>query len=579
MLDHIHVADGIAVPNFFNGRILSAEDLRMLLDGDRSHRRLLGRSIGRGVASGLRVSPAAATSVTVGGGIAVNGYGETVQLPTDVTLDLRGTPAGSGSVSVSAGVFLDCESAPTGSSGAANAFVLTIRPDSTVGGSAPADVAASGAPCGPGFVREGARFRRVAFDPVAVWDTYGPDLALPAAAGRRNALAHLFLGSWGWRVFGAHPFDRTPMLDGVLDEIGVDRCEVPLASFLLTGGGVQHLDMWGVRRRLHVPDPVDAGAGAVLEHLTSDVRRATGESTFHQFQTQLVELLDGTDVVRAADHFPYLPASGVLPAPVLGNTSNAVGFAGQAQVPFFSGLDHQALDLAISADRVEEILRRGTEMPAVIPQAGMGVPIYVALVEPGPEADRYAVFFAGAHPAVDLVRLDQLTDRLDELETRIDIDPATGPAVTVLYRPPKYPGATSGGTWSRWFLGPNPELAVGDSGMLRFEVVTSDAGEFQFDVSVDAERVSAKRLVQARMVGVEFEPLPDPHNRTLNAGTATVVVLVTALNQPFSSTWGGLLEGYRDPTRVAEVPVTLEVASTTDASLKDAETVIVRVTA
>ena len=55
-LDAVFDTGGISLPNFFNGRILAAEDLQMLLDGDQDHRRLLGRAIGPGVANGLRVS-------------------------------------------------------------------------------------------------------------------------------------------------------------------------------------------------------------------------------------------------------------------------------------------------------------------------------------------------------------------------------------------------------------------------------------------------------------------------------------------------------------------------------------------
>ena len=41
-LDAVDTSGGIAVPNFFNGRILSAEDLRLVLAADRRHRCLLG---------------------------------------------------------------------------------------------------------------------------------------------------------------------------------------------------------------------------------------------------------------------------------------------------------------------------------------------------------------------------------------------------------------------------------------------------------------------------------------------------------------------------------------------------------
>lgn len=579
-LDRIHAVDGITVPNFFNGRILSAEDLRMLLDGDRAHRRLLGRAIGHGVAEGLRVTRSASRSLTVGAGLAINGHGETIDLPSEVVLDLDGSAA-SGTAAVSSGVFLDCAGPPSGSSAAQNAFVLTVRPDSTVAGSAPADVVASGASCGPGYVREGVRFRTVAFDSAALWAFFGPGSFMPTADQARNVIAHLFLSSWAWRVYGEHPFDRTPLFDQVMADVGVEACEVPIASFLMSGSAVQQLDMWGVRRRIHRSAPLGAGLDAVIEHPGSDVRRTIGEATFHQFQEQLADELSGTSVITAAGRFPFLPAAGLLPAEVLGTISNPATFAAQPSVPFFAGVPHEAQAEPISPDRVEGIVRRGTEMPAIHPALTLGTPIQVGLVEQAAGAEPYAVFFCADHPAVERARIGELLNRIEELEARIESDPATGPSVTVIYRPGKGQ-IRGGGVWSRTLLGAVPELAVGESGILRFDVVASETGEFEFELDMsDAERLRAT-VVQAQFVGVGFESLPSPHTRTINAGSKLTVLVQVSVPKGAKYLAGGstnrLLGDFAGKaTKHPEVLVKLGVASTTDATVKDTASVAVRI--
>src|ERR1041384_7291520 len=77
---------GVRSVNFFNGRVLSGEDLSDEQEAQRRARRLLGRGVGEGVAFGFEVSEAAEASTTqfpvITGepGIAVNRSGQTLRL-------------------------------------------------------------------------------------------------------------------------------------------------------------------------------------------------------------------------------------------------------------------------------------------------------------------------------------------------------------------------------------------------------------------------------------------------------------------------------------------------------------------
>src|SRR6185295_4066374 len=93
-LDQPVVDGGIASVNFFNGRLLTGEDLsrEQRAAGERSRR--LGRALGTGVACGLEVAEALAISsrnrsvLRVEPGVAVNAEGTVLELVdrTDVLL-------------------------------------------------------------------------------------------------------------------------------------------------------------------------------------------------------------------------------------------------------------------------------------------------------------------------------------------------------------------------------------------------------------------------------------------------------------------------------------------------------------
>src|SRR5215470_10306388 len=84
---------GIRNTNFFNGRVLAAEDLTTLQTANAQQHHQLGQAVGTGVAWGLNVTLADNTDpvhpvLHVSAGLALNGNGEAVALASDVDLAL-----------------------------------------------------------------------------------------------------------------------------------------------------------------------------------------------------------------------------------------------------------------------------------------------------------------------------------------------------------------------------------------------------------------------------------------------------------------------------------------------------------
>ncbi len=424
-LDAVDTSGGIAVPNFFNGRILSADDLRLVLTADRRHRSLLGRALGPGVAAGLHVTkPTSGGSVgvlKVTAGVAVNRKGETIDLPTDLEVRVAGTNAVTTTPVASGPVFADCGgSSPTSTT--SNAFLLTVRPDSLETGSAPADPYLTGQSCGPGFVAEGVRFRRVPIDPtflassLSVTGTAGLGSASPRS---RNVVSHLFLGSTPWSEFGdvATAGDVEPDLEVAHVLAGLKTCEVPLALFYLQGSSVVQLDEWAVRRSCRAATDDAVGLAA----FTSELRSGAGVATHLQFQAQLADLLAESATAKplAGTHFRYLPAAGILPARCIDSPATVAEFLANA-LPFFADLSTSAwrrCERPVRSARVESIIRDGTQLPPIDVLTTRGLPLRVAAVhESMLSGEPYAVFVAAQHPYQERIDLDEVIDRLAAVE-------------------------------------------------------------------------------------------------------------------------------------------------------------------
>ena len=306
---------------------------------------------------------------------------------------------------------------------------------------------------------------------------------------------------------------------------------MPLATFRVVGTGIGQLDMWGVRRRLHPPAPRDVdGTVTGIELRAGDLRAATGEATLWQFQAHLNDELAAAGgepgSVRASRSFRWLPAAGLLPSEMLGATDAVAAFAAQGAVPFFEDVPHQALGSAVPLDRVEEILRRGFEMPAALPEADWGAPLSVALVR-GVENDlTHGIFFAAGHPFEDRMTIADLTRRVEVLEAGSKPEAPDGGVVRVDYDPSR-PSAE--------FLGPKPTLGHQESGLLRFRVLITQAGAYRLSVSIDEEgRPAGLHRLDAILLGKDRRPVRGPDDRPLGEGANSVDLLVRAIGGFFA---------------------------------------------
>ena len=343
---------GLQRNNFFNGRLLSAEDLRTEQDASRAQQRALARASGDGVAWGLDVTPLASSAgmprVRVGAGLALNRLGDLLQLPADADLALV---PDSTVAAVSAGLFAACEQPRASASlSRPGAYVLVLAPVSGYSGSAtladPNSTSLGRGACGARYSVEGVRLRLVAIDlaataslvPAAI-DPGGSQQAalrttlqaLLAASGAsarerlRNTLAHACYGSLSlinaltdplrqaqqqpvWRSWGT--------LDAMRERGDLSDCDVPLALVVLDSTDLRLLDVWSVRRKLVGEAAVNAWRTAAGAR-----RMAEGEAAFLQFQAQLEGLRApggaaagaAAATLAASSCFDLLPAAGWLP--------------------------------------------------------------------------------------------------------------------------------------------------------------------------------------------------------------------------------------------------------------------------
>jgi hypothetical protein len=326
------LAGGIQRNHFFNGRLLSAEDLRAEQDASRAQARGLARGLGAGVAAGLAVGIASrgpVPTLRVEAGIGFNALGDPVRLaePCELRLVPPATTA-----TVTGGLFAACEQPLTQPALlSASIWVLVARPVSGLEGRAPmADlqaIAGGRGHCGARWTTEGLAFRLVPVDPGtphtllprALDPTGAKQTALrsriatlmstaasEATEQLRSLLAHLALG------LDAVPPAATAW--GVADALGerglLSDCDLPLALVVLGAGGLRLVDGWAVRRPC-----VGLGAVAAWHALGAGARRrAAGEAALQQFQAQLAGLVPVAGAA-ATRWLHAVPAAGWLPAP------------------------------------------------------------------------------------------------------------------------------------------------------------------------------------------------------------------------------------------------------------------------
>jgi len=355
---------GIQHTYFFNGRFLSGDDLENQKAALHQHLIQAGRVAGEGVVSGLEVavtddgsSNTGQPTLSISKGLAVNRAGQILELPGNISLKLVPNQPGTTPQSTT-GQFTNCDGAidnglvPTGT----GVYILTAAPAQGYKGKAPMhrlEDDGTISTCNHRYVIEGLQFRLIFMDvtnPVVAEGEIGNAIRFllmqPESESRlklRNLLAHLCLGTEPASSFYddllAEPFSSAaPTGYGPLDLLRNKLClkesDVPLALVVWTKKGLSFTDMWSVRRNLH---------SSFMQQNTlfpmSSRRSAELNAGSMQFQDQLTDIIKNTaggSVMKATDHFRFLPAAGIVPLPASesGDTVN--------DISFFQGLTYRA---------------------------------------------------------------------------------------------------------------------------------------------------------------------------------------------------------------------------------------------
>jgi hypothetical protein len=391
-------ADALRSANFFNGRLLTGEDLRREQEANEARLRRVGRAGGEGVAYGLEVAetPGVSTNaqpvVTVGAGLAVCRSGHAVELGADVDVALARPSATA--TSEPGGLFADCQPfAPGTYTAGTGVYLLTIAPARQGEGRAPVSgLSNDPAPCNVALSVDAVRFRLIR-------------LALPASElaekpRLRNRVAYRFFAPVDRADVARDPWGG-PLGGGLLGTLRrqvVRDDEVPLAvvgwSF---ADGIQFVDLWAVRRRVRA-----RGTDERLGGLFDDDARAGREAMIAQFQAHLADLRRGDPAsVEALERFDRLPPFGLVPLAV----SAAAGFDLDV---FFAGLTTTPARF-VEGSHLEHLADEALGHPPIELAADEAIRVYLVRENQqaaGPSIAPYASFVNGHVPYAADARWD-----------------------------------------------------------------------------------------------------------------------------------------------------------------------------
>jgi len=361
-LDTPFLDGGIRSTNFFNGRLLSREDLQREQDAERAVHERLGRALGAGIVRGFEVEARSIGAnsvtdpvVTVHAGLAVNRHGQTVALDRDVDVSLLKPTTAPTNGTALAGGFATC--LPLDNTVyvvGTGVYLLSAAPASQKQGLAVVSgLNNTGASCNAKEVVEGVQFRLFQVKLTAA--------ELVDDAHLRNVVAYKFFAADGADVDAVRdPFGIAAPAVTLTDPPLTD-CDVPLALFQWTAtGGLRWVDLWSVQRPLTEP-PLEAS------WLVGGQRRAElGMAMLRQFRDQVRDLPKSGSPLLVVDNFARLPPVGLLP------------LDGPLGVGFFSRRSTQGLAVPltvrgpayIEGARVERLLEGGACYPPIDPLNG-----------------------------------------------------------------------------------------------------------------------------------------------------------------------------------------------------------------
>ena len=319
----------IRTVNFFNGRLLSAEDLRQEQNARLELDSRIAKAVGEGVVSGLEVEQDNASNpnnpvLKIMPGLAINRRGRSLELYKSVEITLKQPSTGQTAAS---GGFKDCQPLEAGVYAVGTGmYLLVIAPTQEFEGrAAVSGLGNATLSCNSKSIVEGVQFRLISLGDIFnaeliknhLADDLKDELKDPKNKYRRNLLAYLCLGDKDLILtnFRQNPFSTPPQKYGLLDTLRPNKltnCDVPLAVLdwsLETG--IQFIDLWSVRRRTH-----RLGSSKQWNAMLGDRVLAEAEARLHQFEDTLVEWIStGTDLglKKAAEDFRFLPPAGLLP--------------------------------------------------------------------------------------------------------------------------------------------------------------------------------------------------------------------------------------------------------------------------
>jgi hypothetical protein len=331
------IEGGIANPNWFEGRLLTAEAMRAKDTAERTRQRLLGRAIGAGVFEGLFVSRGDAVdgvvkTLHITKGAAINGEGDVLLLSRDVTVDVVPPP---GPVELAQSLFEPCTTSDVATiPNGYGLYVLLMAPASGYRERAPkSGLGTEGivTGCGEAFAVDGVKFRTEKLEPTSISGLSAQaraeldDLVAGSSDPRsqsmlRNLAAHYCFGTPELAGFPVDPFATSSgasdwLFFGAIDDLrGLNRitdCDVPIALILWNADGVAFVDLWAARRA-PISGPVALDWPLVVGQRTQLDARAR----FLQFQSHVADLAAQASLpgnIQARQNFRYLPPAGLLP--------------------------------------------------------------------------------------------------------------------------------------------------------------------------------------------------------------------------------------------------------------------------
>lgn len=379
--------NGIRNTNFFNGRLLTADDLKNEQLTNHTQRWQLGRAIGEGVVEGLMVSIVSRGTATVPPvisitrGVALNRKGQTLALGVQIELALARTPE---AAAVERGLFAECDVRPLAADTGTGAYLLVMSPTSAFEDSAPMiGIQPEGEHigCGRKYETEGVRFslRKLPDFPPELLDSS------PNQSGTlRNRIAHFCYGSHKMLESASDPFVLRPQLSA-LDLMrgtgALTDCDVPLAVLHWTTTLDFH-DLWAVRR----PSPI------VDEIFHPDQKLVY--ASVRQFQEHFSTLTNLTNL-EVGWNFFFLPPFGRLPLREPAHNSNTgvnlKKFWAAKYKGFLSVINRQEL-VALLRTASDYAPRRVTAVDTV---EVFVVAEHLAAVEQGTETQLYGYYAFG----------------------------------------------------------------------------------------------------------------------------------------------------------------------------------------